>query len=142
MKRGSSIALGLLMPLALLQGCGKDNSSHDGGIEPSDGGPTIVLPCGACTYTVSSKHLDGTLSTNAQPPTPYPYAISGMTIFLYGTNPTAPLATINLTNPSGGSGGTNVTQDVTTTVTSGVLRAKLRYQDNAGNQHTDDLNIR
>ena len=92
-------------------------------------GPDPILPCGACTYTNGNHKLEGVLNSAANPPTPYPYPISGMTVKLFRGSTL--LDTLTNLSPSSGSGDTRIDQTLQTNAAN-VDSARFEYR-NANN---------
>jgi hypothetical protein len=152
MKRALWTLLAMIAPLSALLNCGggqppeSQNPHPDGppgqskdkdgkGAPPgklssSDGGPELIVPCGACTYKVPLPYLNGVLNGDAQG---VQWPISNIYLELHAPSG-AVLATINTLNPSGGSGGTNISQTVSTSVTSGVDKVSFHWTEPNGAQ--------
>lgn len=102
-------------------------SVNDSSIKPAKGGPEVIIPCGACTYSVSNKTLSGTLD----PAFNGGYAISSMTLTLLDASGSI-MQTITTLTPSGGSGNTNIGQTVGARYTTGIDKVKLSWLNSAG----------
>jgi hypothetical protein len=116
---GVSLALvGLFVPACA--GADRDGEEDTASVAQASNLP----PCGACSYSVEARYLDGSIEGRSEQAWP----LSGMSLTLYDASG-ATLATIAGLSPSACYGGESVAQAVSTTVTSGVARAELRWTD-------------